>query len=82
MVPHRAMEWLVLNNRYAKFEAGDRRRFRLRIRHLMPRTMEVWAPLLNGGCIVSLTTQPCARCLQVCKQRLTEARGQRACGLR
>jgi amino acid adenylation domain-containing protein len=51
MVPHRAINRLVLNNGYAKFEARDRVAFASNPA-FDATTMEVWAPLLNGGCIV------------------------------
>jgi len=51
MVPHRAINRLVLNNRYAKFEASDRVAFASNPA-FDATTMEVWAPLLNGGSIV------------------------------
>ena len=50
MVPHRAINRLVLNNRYAKFEASDRVAFASNPA-FDATTMEVWAPLLNGGSI-------------------------------
>jgi amino acid adenylation domain-containing protein len=48
MVEHRAINRLVLNNRYAKFEAGDGVAFASNPA-FDATTMEVWAPLLNGG---------------------------------
>ena len=51
MVPHRAIERLALNNNYAKFEASDRVAFASNPA-FDAATMEVWAPLLNGGRIV------------------------------
>ena len=51
MVPHRAIERLALNNNYAKFEASDRVAFASNPA-FDATTMEVWAPLLNGGRIV------------------------------
>ncbi len=51
MVPHRAINRLVLNNGYAKFEAGDRVAFASNPA-FDASTMEVWAPLLNGGRVV------------------------------
>ena len=51
IVPHRAIARLVLNNGYAKFEATDRVAFASNPAFDAV-TMEVWAPLLNGGCIV------------------------------
>jgi amino acid adenylation domain-containing protein len=51
MVPHRAINRLVLNNRYARFEASDRVAFASNPA-FDATTMEVWGPLLNGGSIV------------------------------
>ena len=51
MVPHRAVGRLVLNNGYADFQADDRVAFAANPA-FDASTMEVWAPLLNGGCIV------------------------------
>ncbi|MFZ1006511.1 MAG: amino acid adenylation domain-containing protein [Candidatus Sulfotelmatobacter sp.] len=51
MVPHRAINRLVLNNRHAKFEASDRVAFASNPA-FDATTMEVWGPLLNGGSIV------------------------------
>jgi len=51
MVPHRAIKRLVLANGYARFEAGDRVAFAANPA-FDASTMEVWAPLLNGGRIV------------------------------
>src|SRR6185312_9706555 len=51
MVPHRAINRLVLNNGYARFESGDRVAFASNPA-FDATTMEVWAPLLNGGCVV------------------------------
>jgi amino acid adenylation domain-containing protein len=51
VVPHRAISRLVLNNRYAKFEASDRVAFASNPA-FDATTMEVWAPLLNGGSVV------------------------------
>ncbi|MGH8232123.1 MAG: non-ribosomal peptide synthetase, partial [Steroidobacteraceae bacterium] len=51
VVPHRAVARLVLNCRYAEFRAGDR--IALASNPAFDAsTLEVWAPLLNGGCIV------------------------------
>ena len=51
MVLHRAVGRLVLNNGYADFQANDRVAFAANPA-FDASTMEVWAPLLNGGCIV------------------------------
>src|SRR5262249_14253586 len=51
MVPHRAIGRLVLNCGYADFNAGDRVAFAANPA-FDAATMEVWAPLLNGGRIV------------------------------
>ena len=51
MIPHRAVGRLVLNNGYADFQANDRVAFAANPA-FDASTMEVWAPLLNGGCIV------------------------------
>ncbi|HEY0859107.1 MAG TPA: amino acid adenylation domain-containing protein, partial [Albitalea sp.] len=51
LVPHRAIARLVIDNRYARFDAGDRVAFAANPA-FDASTLEVWAPLLNGGCIV------------------------------
>ncbi len=51
VVPHRAIGRLVLNNGYAAFDAGDRVAFAANP-GFDATTLEVWAPLLNGGSIV------------------------------
>ncbi|HEU0300179.1 MAG TPA: condensation domain-containing protein, partial [Longimicrobium sp.] len=51
VVPHRAVTRLVLNNGYAAFGAEDRVAFAANPA-FDAATMEVWAPLLNGGRIV------------------------------
>ncbi|HVY38155.1 MAG TPA: amino acid adenylation domain-containing protein [Polyangia bacterium] len=51
VVPHRAVSRLVLNNGYANFDAGDRVAFASNP-SFDASTLEVWAPLLNGGCVV------------------------------
>jgi amino acid adenylation domain-containing protein len=51
MIAHRAVGRLVLNNGYADFQASDRVAFASNSA-FDATTMEVWAPLLNGGCIV------------------------------
>jgi amino acid adenylation domain-containing protein len=50
-VPHRAVSRLVLNCRYAEFQADDRVAFAANPA-FDASTMEVWAPLLNGGRII------------------------------
>jgi len=51
VIPHRAIGRLVLNNGYAEFEPSDRVAFAANPA-FDATTMEVWGPLLNGGCIV------------------------------
>src|SRR5262249_45874643 len=51
MVPHRAIGRLVLNSGYVEFEATDRVAFAANPA-FDATTMEVWAPLLHGGCVV------------------------------
>ncbi|HEX9937850.1 MAG TPA: amino acid adenylation domain-containing protein, partial [Longimicrobium sp.] len=51
LVPHRAIGRLVINNGYADFGADDRVAFAANPA-FDASTMEVWAPLLNGGRIV------------------------------
>ncbi|HEX6911548.1 MAG TPA: amino acid adenylation domain-containing protein [Longimicrobium sp.] len=51
MVPHRGIARLVLNNGYAAFGPDDRVAFAANPA-FDATTMEVWAPLLNGGRIV------------------------------
>ncbi|WP_256082156.1 amino acid adenylation domain-containing protein, partial [Massilia sp. YIM B04103] len=51
LVPHRAVSRLVLNSGYAGFSSGDRVAFASNPA-FDAATMEVWAPLLNGGCVV------------------------------
>ncbi|HCT07570.1 MAG TPA: non-ribosomal peptide synthetase, partial [Pseudomonas sp.] len=50
-VPHRAISRLVLNNGYAEFNERDRVAFASNPA-FDASTLEVWAPLLNGGCVV------------------------------
>ncbi len=50
-VPHRAISRLVLNNGYANFNPRDRVAFASNPA-FDASTLEVWAPLLNGGCVV------------------------------
>jgi len=54
VVPHRAIGRLVLNNRYAYFEASDRVAFTSNPA-FDASTMEVWAPLLHGGCVLVIS---------------------------
>jgi acyl-coenzyme A synthetase/AMP-(fatty) acid ligase/acyl carrier protein len=51
MVEHRAISRLVLNNGYADFNAEDRVAFASNPA-FDAATLELWAPLLNGGCMV------------------------------
>ncbi|HYM75979.1 MAG TPA: amino acid adenylation domain-containing protein, partial [Candidatus Dormibacteraeota bacterium] len=51
MVPHRAINRLVINNRYAEFGATDSVAFASNPA-FDASTMEVWGPLLNGGRMV------------------------------
>ncbi len=51
VVPHRAIVRLVINNGYADFGAEDRVAFAANPA-FDATTMEVWGPLLNGGCVV------------------------------
>ncbi|KAF1029537.1 MAG: Gramicidin S synthase 2 [Pseudomonas sp.] len=50
-VPHRAVSRLVLNNGYAEFNQRDRVAFASNPA-FDASTLDVWAPLLNGGCVV------------------------------
>ncbi|WP_123417576.1 non-ribosomal peptide synthase/polyketide synthase, partial [Pseudomonas brassicacearum] len=50
-VPHRAINRLVINNGYADFNAQDRVAFASNPA-FDASTLDVWAPLLNGGCVV------------------------------
>src|SRR5258706_7108310 len=50
-VPHRAITRLVINNGFAAFDENDRVAFAANPA-FDAATMEVWAPLLNGGRIV------------------------------
>ncbi|MBA2675395.1 non-ribosomal peptide synthetase [Ramlibacter sp.] len=51
VVPHRAIARLVLNNHYARFHRDDRVAFTSNPA-FDSSSMEVWAPLLHGACIV------------------------------
>ncbi|WP_339505483.1 non-ribosomal peptide synthetase, partial [Pseudomonas sp. RL_105y_Pfl2_101] len=51
LVPHRAVNRLVINNGYADFNAQDRVAFASNPA-FDASTLDVWAPLLNGGCVV------------------------------
>jgi amino acid adenylation domain-containing protein len=51
MVPHRGITRLIWNNNYAQFSKDDRMAFGVNPGFDVS-TLEVWAPLLNGGCIV------------------------------
>ncbi|QJD67283.1 amino acid adenylation domain-containing protein [Xanthomonas campestris pv. badrii] len=50
-VPHRAINRLVCNNGYAEFVPGDRVAFAANPA-FDASTLEVWAPLLTGACVV------------------------------
>ncbi|HVY36976.1 MAG TPA: amino acid adenylation domain-containing protein [Polyangia bacterium] len=56
VIPHRAVSRLVLNNGYARFEPGDRVAFAANPA-FDASTLEVWAPLLNGGCVVVVSQE-------------------------
>nr|WP_245399203.1 non-ribosomal peptide synthetase [Pseudomonas syringae] len=51
LVPHRAISRLVINNGYANFTAQDRVAFASNPA-FDASTLDVWAPLLNGSCVV------------------------------
>jgi amino acid adenylation domain-containing protein len=51
VVPHRAVSRLVINNGFAKIDVDSRVAFASNPA-FDASTMEVWGPLLNGGCIV------------------------------
>ncbi len=51
LVPHRAISRLMINNGYADFNAQDRVAFASNPA-FDASTLDVWAPLLNGGCVV------------------------------
>ncbi|MEN1836363.1 amino acid adenylation domain-containing protein [Pseudomonas lijiangensis] len=51
LVPHRAIARLVIHNGYAEFTASDRVAFASNPA-FDASTLDVWAPLLNGGCVV------------------------------
>ncbi|QNR42340.1 non-ribosomal peptide synthetase [Pseudomonas syringae] len=51
LVLHRAISRLVINNGYADFNAQDRVAFASNPA-FDASTLDVWAPLLNGGCVV------------------------------
>src|SRR5476649_354073 len=51
LVPHRAITRLVINNGYAEFNEHDRVAFASNPA-FDASTLDVWAPLLNGGCVV------------------------------
>ncbi|NWA25217.1 amino acid adenylation domain-containing protein, partial [Pseudomonas gingeri] len=51
LVPHRAIGRLVIDNGYADFNARDRVAFASNPA-FDASTLDVWAPLLNGGCVV------------------------------
>ncbi|MGP0012761.1 MAG: syringopeptin non-ribosomal peptide synthetase SypA, partial [Pseudomonas sp.] len=51
LVPHRAIARLVIDNGYADFNGQDRVAFASNPA-FDASTLDVWAPLLNGGCVV------------------------------
>ncbi|WP_162458194.1 amino acid adenylation domain-containing protein, partial [Mesorhizobium tianshanense] len=51
VVPHRAVNRLAINNEYLTIDAGDRVAWAGNPA-FDASTFEVWAPLLNGGCVV------------------------------
>ncbi|MGY2421006.1 AMP-binding protein, partial [Pseudomonas tolaasii] len=51
LVPHRAITRLVINNGYAEFNPQDRVAFASNPA-FDASTLDVWAPLLNGGAVV------------------------------
>jgi arthrofactin-type cyclic lipopeptide synthetase C len=51
LVPHRAINRLVINSGYADFNTEDRVAFASNPA-FDASTLDVWAPLLNGGCVV------------------------------
>nr|WCR32674.1 calpinactam synthetase [Mortierella alpina] len=51
MVPHRGIARLVINNGFSNMGPGDRMAFGTNP-SFDPSTFEVWAPLLNGACVV------------------------------
>ncbi|KAB7762975.1 non-ribosomal peptide synthetase [Xanthomonas maliensis] len=55
-VPHRAISRLVCNNGYAEFLSSDRVAFAANPA-FDASTLEVWAPLLNGGCVVVISQE-------------------------
>ena len=54
LVPHRAVNRLIINNGYATFDATDRIAW-LGNPAFDISTLEVWAPLLHGACLVVVT---------------------------
>ncbi|NRP75842.1 Gramicidin S synthase 2 [Ensifer psoraleae] len=54
VVPHRAVNRLVINNGYLTIDGGDRVAWAGNPA-FDASTFEVWAPLLNGGCIVVMS---------------------------
>ncbi|SFY30208.1 non-ribosomal peptide synthetase, partial [Pseudomonas sp. NFACC47-1] len=56
LVPHRAISRLVINNGYADFNERDRVAFASNPA-FDASTLDVWAPLLNGGCVVVVEQQ-------------------------
>ncbi len=74
VVPHRAIARLVLNNHYARFGSDDRVAFTSNPA-FDSSSMEVWAPLLHGACIVVVShatlLQPSALAAWLTKSRTT-----------
>ncbi|MBA2674790.1 non-ribosomal peptide synthetase, partial [Ramlibacter sp.] len=74
VVPHRAIARLVLNNHYARFHSDDRVAFTSNPA-FDSSSMEVWAPLLHGACIVVVShatlLQPAALAAWLTKSRTT-----------
>jgi amino acid adenylation domain-containing protein len=74
MVPHRAIVRLVRENRFASFGPQDRVAFAANPA-FDASTLEVWAPLLNGGCLVVLGQQtllsPAELARSLAEQRVT-----------
>ncbi|MES2939620.1 MAG: non-ribosomal peptide synthase/polyketide synthase, partial [Pseudomonadota bacterium] len=74
VVPHRAIARLVLNNHYAQFRSDDRVAFTSNPA-FDSSSMEVWAPLLHGACIVVVSNatllQPAALATWLTRSRVS-----------
>ncbi|HEX8362543.1 MAG TPA: amino acid adenylation domain-containing protein, partial [Longimicrobium sp.] len=70
VVPHRAIARLVINNGYARFGAEDRVAFAANPA-FDATTMEVWAPLLNGGRVVVIDQDTLLDPRRFCEALLT-----------